>query len=135
MTEKVLGLTVNEVMAYAAVANTLLVFVLALVTMYYAWHEKRQADASREQVAASNRQAEVAQETLDFLLKQREQQRRIDVSTVSFQLEAAIHIVDDWTQRIASEAYNLPEVMLYAPQTLAVRFQMPNGLTVSSLGT
>jgi len=34
------------------------------------------------QVAASNRQAEVAQKTLDFLLKEREQQRQIDVSAV-----------------------------------------------------
>lgn len=115
MTEQVFGLTVNEVIAYAAVVNLFLVLVLVLVTMYYARHERRQADASREQVAASNRQAEVAQKTLDFLLKEREQQRQIDVSTVSFQLEAAIHMIDDWTERIASEAYNLPEVIDIRP--------------------
>ncbi len=82
MTEQVFGLTVNEVIAYAAVVNLFLVLVLVLVTMYYERHERRQADASREQVAASNRQAEVAQKTLDFLLKEREQQRQIDVSAV-----------------------------------------------------
>ena len=64
MAEQVFGLGVNQVMAYAAVANVLLVVVLAAINVYYAVHAKRQADASREQVAASTRQAEIAAETL-----------------------------------------------------------------------
>jgi len=115
MTEQVLGLTVNEVMAYSAAVNVALVFVLVGINAYYAWQANRQANASGAQVAASNRQAEVAQKTLDFLLKERERQREIDVSTVSFQLQAAIHRVDDWTERIASEGYNLPEVIDILP--------------------
>jgi len=66
-----------------------LVLLLAAITTYYAWHGKRQADASSQQVAASKRQADIAQQTLDLLLRQTEQQRQIDLSTVSFNLEAA----------------------------------------------
>ena len=51
MSEQVFGLGVNQVMAYAAVANVLLVIVLAGINVYYAVHAKRQADASRDQVA------------------------------------------------------------------------------------
>ena len=64
MSEQVFGLGVNQVMAYAAVANVLLVVVLAGINVYYAVHAKRQADASREQVAVFTRQAEIAAETL-----------------------------------------------------------------------
>jgi type II secretory pathway component PulL len=56
VTERVFGLTVNEVMAYAAIANVVLVLLLAVITTYYAWHAKRQADASHQEVAASKRQ-------------------------------------------------------------------------------
>ena|ERR1700688_113472 len=115
MTEQVFGLTVNEVMAYAAVANVLLVFVLVAINTYYAWHSKRQADASKEQVAAANRQADAAQKTLDLLLKQNEQQRRIDESTVGFTVEAAISAIDDWTERLNSESYDLPDFIEILP--------------------
>jgi hypothetical protein len=72
----------------------------------------RQADASRQQAVASNRQADIAQRTLDLLLRQNEQQRRIDISVVSLQLEAAIHMVDQWQTRIASDSYpELPDVI------------------------
>ena len=54
MSEQVFGLGVNQVMAYAAVANVLLVVVLAGINVYYAVHAKRQADASREQVARAS---------------------------------------------------------------------------------
>jgi len=98
------GLNVNEVLAYAAIANVVLVLLLAAITTYYAWHAKRQADASNQEVAASKRQADIAQQTLDFLLRQTEQQRRIDLSAVSFNLEAAIHMVDQWQTRIRSDS-------------------------------
>jgi hypothetical protein len=46
MEEKVFGLSVNQVMAYAAVANVLLVVVLTAINVYYAWYSKRQAEAA-----------------------------------------------------------------------------------------
>ena len=116
MTEHVFGLTVNQVMAYAAIANVVLVLLLAAITTYYAWHAKRQADASQQQVAASNRQADIAQQTLDLLLRQSEQQRQIDLSAVSFNLEAAIHMVDQWQTRMRSDSYpQLPDVIEIRP--------------------
>ncbi len=112
MTEHVFGLTVSQVMAYTAVVNILLVLVLAAINIYYAGHAKRQADASREQVTASNRQADIAQKTLDILQGRDEQQRRIDEATVGIQLVAAIRVVEDWQKRILSEAHTgLPDVI------------------------
>ena len=102
MAEQVFGLGVNQVMAYAAVANVLLVVVLAGINVYYAVHAKRQADASREQVAVFTRQAEIAAETLSFLRKQIDQQVRTDVAAVALQLKVAIHVIEDWLKRIAS---------------------------------
>jgi light-regulated signal transduction histidine kinase (bacteriophytochrome) len=107
--------TANDVMAYAAVGNFVLALVLAGITSFYAWHAKRQADATKEQVAASNRQADAAQNTLDLLLKEKEQQRRTDISTVRFQLEAAIQMIDDWQNRIKSESFDLPDVIEMRP--------------------
>ncbi len=101
MAEQVFGLGVNQVMAYAAVANVLLVVVLAGINVYYAVHAKRQADASREQVAVFTRQAEIAAETLSFLRKQIDQQVRTDVAAVALQLKVAIHVIEDWLKRIA----------------------------------
>ena len=116
MTEHVFGLTVNEVLAYAAIANVVVVLLLAVITTYYACHAKRQADASHQEVAASKRQADIAQQTLDLLLRQTEQQRQIDLSAVSFNLEAAIHMVDQWQTRMRSDAYpQLPDVIELRP--------------------
>jgi hypothetical protein len=113
--EQLFGLTANQVVAYAAVWNVVLVLVLVGVTSYYAWQAKQQAKAGRDQVAASNRQADAAQKTLDLLLTEKERQRRIDVSTVRFQLEAAINMIDDWRNRIASESFDLPDVIEMRP--------------------
>jgi hypothetical protein len=129
MTEKAFGLTVNEVMAYAAVANALLVVVLAAVNIYYAWHSKRQADASREQVATSNRQAEIAEQTLAILRKQIDQQRTADLGTVSLQLKVAIHTVEDWLKRIATETYpQLPDDIKILPVDFGVAIQRANAM-------
>ena len=94
MTEQVFGLGVNQVMAYAAVANVLLVVVLAGINVYYALHAKRQADASRDQVNVFTRQAEIAAETLSFLRKQIDQQVRSDVAAVALTLRVAIHGIE-----------------------------------------
>jgi hypothetical protein len=87
-----------------------------MLTKYLGWifrgrcfplHARKYLDQN-----SSSRQADAAQKTIDLLLKQREEQRRIDISTVGFQLEAAIHMIDDWSERIASETYNeLPDVI------------------------
>ncbi|HEY7099496.1 MAG TPA: hypothetical protein VH437_22415 [Terriglobales bacterium] len=109
MSEQVFGLSVNQVMAYTAVANVLLVLVLTVINIYYAWHARRQADASREQVAVSSHQAVTAAETLSILQKQMEQQRTSDLATVTLQLKVAIHTVEDWLKRIGSEQPQLPD--------------------------
>jgi hypothetical protein len=49
MSDKVFGLSVNQVMADAAIANVMLVLVLTTIDVYYAWLAKRQADASSAQ--------------------------------------------------------------------------------------
>ena len=120
MSEQVLGLSINQIMAYTAIANVLLVVVLAAVNIYYAGHAKRQADAAREQVDASNRQAETAAETLSLVRKQMEQQVRTDVAAVTLQLKVAIHVIEDWLKRIAPERHpQLPDQIAILP----ARFQ------------
>jgi hypothetical protein len=116
MSEQVFGLGVNQVMAYAAVANVLLVVVLTTINVYYAGHAKRQADAAKEQVDSSNRQAEIAGETLSLLRKQMDQQRRTDIASVALQLKVAIHVIEDWLKRIASDKHpQLPDEIAILP--------------------
>jgi len=115
MSQQVFGLSVGQITAYAAIANCLLALMLAIVTLYYASHAKRQADASRDQVAASNRQADAAMRTLDILLKVKEQQARLDVFSVKFQLRAATQLIDDWQERINAESLDLPDVIEILP--------------------
>jgi hypothetical protein len=129
MSEKAFGLTVNEIMAYAAVANVLLVVVLAAVNIYYAWHSKRQADASRAQVETSNRQAEIAAETLSILRKQIDQERTADLRTVALQLRVALHTVEDWLERIGSETYpQLPDEIKILPPDFSIATQRANAI-------
>jgi cell division protein FtsL len=124
MSEKVFGLSVNQVMAYAAIANIALVIVLAAINVYYARHAKRQADASGDQVAASNRQAEIAQATLSILQEQTERQGRIDLATVRLQIETALELVDDWRKRIGCDAYpQLPDEIEILPADFGVAIQ------------
>ncbi len=80
----------------------LLVVVLAAINIYYAGHAKRQADAAGNRWTSSNRQAEIAGETLSLLRKQMEQQVRTDIASVALQLKVAIHVIEDWLKRIAS---------------------------------
>jgi hypothetical protein len=115
MSQTVLGLSIGQITAYAAIANVLLALVLAVVTLYYASHAKRQADASKEQVDASNRQADAAIRTLELLLKEKEQQAKTDVFTVKFQLRAAAQMIDEWQQRIHSESPDLPDLIEILP--------------------
>ncbi len=130
MSEQVFGLSINQVMAYAAVANVLLVVVLAGVNIYYAWHAKRQADASREQVATFNRQAEIAADTLAILRKQVDQQRTVDLATVGLQLKVAIHTIEEWIKRIGSEGDHpqLPDDISILPADFSIATQRANGI-------
>ena len=129
MSERVFGLSVNEVMAYAAVANLLLVVILTAINIYYAWHAKRQADASKAQVAASNRQASLAEESLSILRKQIEQQHRADLATVTLQLKVAIHAIDDWMKRIGGEGVpHLPEEIHILSDDFSVAMHRANAI-------
>ncbi len=124
MPEKVFGLGVNQVMAYAAVANVLLVVVLTAINVYYAGHAKRQADAAKEQVDSSNRQAEIAGETLSLLRKQMDQQRRADIASVALQLKVAIHVIEDWIKRISSDRPpQLPQEIVILPGDFSIATQ------------
>ena len=129
MSEKVFGLSVNQVMAYAAIANVILVLVLVSINMYYAWHAKRQADASSAQVDTSNRQREIAAETLSILRKQIEQQRTADLATVALQLKVAIHTIEDWLKRIGSVAFpQLPDEIRILPTDFSIATQRANAI-------
>jgi cell division protein FtsL len=129
MSEQVFGLSVNQVMAYTAVANVLLVVVLAAVNIYYAGHAKRQADAAREQVGASNRQSEIAAETLSLLRKQMDQQHRTDIASVTLQLKVAIHVIEDWLKRIGSDKHpQLPDEIGILPPDFSLATQRANSI-------
>ena len=124
MSEQVFGLSSNQVMAYAAVANVMFVLVLAGINVYYAWHAKRQADASSAQVATSSRQAEIAGETLSILRKQIDQQHAADMATVILQLRVAIHTIEDWLKRIGSDTFpQLPEEIKILPADFSIATQ------------
>jgi hypothetical protein len=129
MSEQVFGLTPNQIMAYTAVANVLLVVVLAAINTYYAWHAKLQADARKAQVASSNRQAEIAAETLSILRKQIDQQRAADLATVALQLRVAAHTIEDWLKRVGVEAYpQLPDEIRILPADFGIATQRANAL-------
>jgi hypothetical protein len=129
MPEQVFGLSPNQVMAYTAVANVLLVVVLTGINIYYAWHAKRQADASREQVSASTRQAETAAETLSLLRKQIEQQHRADRASVTLQLKVAIHVIEDWLKRIVADKHpQLPDQISILPADFNLATQRANSI-------
>jgi hypothetical protein len=129
MSDKAFGLSVNQVMAYAAIANVILVLVLVSINMYYAWLAKRQADASSAQVDSSNRQREIAAETLSILRKQIDQQRTADLATVGLQLKVAIHTIEDWLKRIGSVAFpQLPDEIRILPADFSVATQRANAI-------
>jgi hypothetical protein len=129
MSERVFGLSANEVMAYTAVANVLLVVVLTAINIYYAWHAKRQADASRAQVEVSIRQAGIAEESLAILRKQMDQQHRSDLATVTLQLKVAIHAIDDWMKRIGGEGVlHLPEEIRIFPDDFSIAMHRANAI-------
>src|SRR5713226_9839778 len=129
MSEQVFGLSINQIMAYTAIANVGLVVVLAAVNIYYAGHAKRQADAAREQVAASNRQSEIAAETLSLVRKQMDQQHRTDIASVTLQLKVAIHVIEDWLKRITSDKHpQLPDEIGILPPDLSLATQRANSI-------
>ena len=129
MSEQVLGLSVNQVMAYTAIANVLMVVVLTAINVYYAGHAKRQADAAKAQVDASNRQSEIAAETLSLLRQQMDQQRRTDITSVALQLKVAIHVIEDWLKRISSDKVpQLPPEIGILPPDFSLATQRANSI-------
>src|SRR6266478_58240 len=129
MSEQVFGLSVNQVMAYTAIANVLLVVLLAAINVYYAGHAKRQADAAREQVAASNRQSETAAETLSLLRKQMDQQYRTDIASVTLQLKVAVHVIEAWLKRISADKQpQLPDEIGILPTDFSLATQRANSI-------
>jgi cell division protein FtsL len=129
MSEQVFGLSVNQVMAYAAVANVLLVVLLTAINIFYAGHAKRQADAAREQVDSSNKQSEIAAETLSLLRKQMDQQRRTDIASVTLQLKVAIHVIEDWLKRISSDKQpQLPDEIGILPPDFSLATQRAHSI-------
>jgi hypothetical protein len=129
MSEQVLGLSINQIMAYTAIANVVLVVVLAAVNIYYAGHAKRQADAAREQVASSNRQSEIAAETLSLLRKQMDQQHRTDIASVTLQLKVAIHVIEDWLKRITTDKHSqLPDEIGILPTEFSLATQRAHSI-------
>jgi len=103
--------------------------VLAGINVYYAVHAKRQADASREQVAVFMRQAEIAADTLSLLRKQMEQQLRTDTASVGLQLKVAIHVIEDWLKRIGSDKYpQLPDEIVILPADFSFATQRAHSI-------
>jgi len=129
MSEQVFGLSANQVMAYTAVANVLLVVLLTAINIYYAGHAKRQADAAKAQVDASNRQSEIAAETLSLLRKQLDQQVRTDLAAVTLQLKIAIHVIEDWLKRIAPDRHpQLPDQIVIMPADFSLATQRAHSI-------
>jgi cell division protein FtsL len=129
MSEQVFGLSANQVMAYTAVANVLLVVLLTAINIYYAGHAKRQADAAKAQVDASNRQSEIAGETLSLLRKQMDQQVRTDLAAVTLQLKVAIHVIEDWLKRIAPDRHpQLPDQIVILPADFSLATQRAHSM-------
>jgi hypothetical protein len=129
MSEQVFGLSANQVMAYTAVANVLLVVLLTAINIYYAGHAKRQADAAKAQVDASNRQSEIAGETLSLLRKQMDQQVRTDLAAVTLQLKVAIHVIEDWLKRIAPDRHpQLPDQIVIMPADFSLATQRAHSM-------
>ena len=69
---------------------------------------KDRADGAASVESASRRGA--TDRGLTHARKTRKQ-RRIDISTVLFQIDAAIHTIDDWQERVNSESFDLPEII------------------------
>jgi len=129
MDEKAFGLSVNQIQAYAAVANVLLVVALTAINVYYAWYAKRQADATRAQVDVSHRQAEIAEQSLSLLRQQMDVQRTADVGTVSLQIKVATHTIEDWLKRIASDTYpQLPDEIHILADDFSMAIQRANAI-------
>src|SRR5262249_17384657 len=82
-----------------------------------------------EQVASSNRQAEIAAETLSILRRQIDQQREADIAIVGLQLRVASHTVEDWIKRIGLDGYpQLPDEISIVPADFSVATQRANSI-------
>jgi hypothetical protein len=116
------GLSPNQVMGWASLISLALVAVLVVITLYHGWYAKRQADASIKQAEVSNKLADTAQKTLSMLLEQQREQREIDISRVTFQLETALQTVDGWKDRLNPGTTDFPQLPQNAAEVRPVNF-------------
>ena len=80
-------------------------------------------------MGASNRQAEIAGETLSLLRKQMDQQHRTDIASVTLQLKVAIHVIEDWLKRISSDKHpQLPDEIGILPADFSLATQRANSI-------
>jgi hypothetical protein len=104
------GLSPTQVTAWASVVSLVLVAVLVAIVFGYAWHARRQADASIKQGEVANQLADTVQQALSILLEQQREQREIEISRVTFQLETAIQTVDGWKDRLNPGTMEFPQL-------------------------
>ena len=83
----------------------------------------------KAQVDASNRQSEIAGETLSLLRKQMDQQVRTDLAAVTLQLKVAIHVIEDWLKRIAPDRHpQLPDQIVIMPADFSLATQRAHSM-------
>jgi hypothetical protein len=104
------GLSPTQVTAWASVVSLVLVAVLVAIVFGYAWHARRQADASIKQGEVANQLADTVQQALSIFLEQQREQREIEISRVTFQLETAIQTVDGWKDRLNPGTMEFPQL-------------------------
>ena len=116
------GLSPNQVTAWASVVSLVLVAVLVGIVFGHAWYARRQAEAGIKQAEGANRLAETVQQALSILLEQQREQREIEISRVSFQLETAIQTVDGWKDRLNPGTMEFPQLPQNPAEVRPVNF-------------
>jgi hypothetical protein len=84
----------------AQLVNAASVFILVLVTGYYAYESKKTREAADKQARASSDQAQAAEKTLAFLQAQIEEQTRIAVATLVGSVAELMGAANYWHGRM-----------------------------------
>jgi hypothetical protein len=116
------GLSPNQVTAWVSIVSLALVAVILGVVSYYAWYARRLEDASIKHADVANKLAEGMQQALNILLEQQREQREIEASRVTFQLETAIQTVDGWKDRLNPGTTEFPQLPKKPVQVRPVNF-------------
>ncbi len=118
----IFGLSPSQVTAWASVIGPTLIAVLVGITSYHAWYARRQAEANLRHLEVSNKLAENVQQMLNNILEQQRQQREIDISRVTFQLETALQTVDGWKERLNPGTTDFPQLPYNPAEVCPVNF-------------